>query len=134
MACPSNFFRPFRSPHPAAVLQAGMFRDLLFPTRWHARVGQPDCSPILPHIGPIDPFPPLGLATFSGLPQVGIGKTLRFRPIKGVLLDQQALPLVSLACPGPFQDNRGITGVLPCPPVNAASPGGRKARWSRSRK
>lgn len=84
-----------------------MFRDLLLQTCWHARVSQADLLRVLPHIDFIDPIPPLGLATLSGLTQVGIGKTRAFRPIKGVLLDQQALPLIPLTRPGPFQDNRG---------------------------
>jgi hypothetical protein len=64
--------------------------------------------------------PVLGGARAPRLPCGGIRRALLLRLLEGVLLDQQPLALISLACPTPFQNHRGEPRVL----AGAARQGG----------
>lgn len=89
-----------------------MLGDGLFPVFWRLRVELADPPSELRHIAQIQLVTAGHLTNSSTLAGVGIGQALGFGPGDRRFLDQQALPLVALAHPTPFQDHRRQVPIL----------------------
>jgi len=109
-------FRGSAPTHPTAVLAACMLRDSALHISRATRVALSDGAREILEEPTVEAFalrrrtrPPLGS-------RAGVPFALFLRPAKCIVLDEDALPLVSLASGAPPDDDGSKTGVLARPP------------------
>ena len=98
--------------YATTVFAARVLGDLRFAPLGTARIELPDTGGEPDDVLLIQLRPPLCGARPPCLSGRSVGRALLLCPIEGVLLDQQPLALVSLACLTPFEDDRRETGVF----------------------
>lgn len=105
-----------RPSDSAAVLSAGMRRDLEFPTRRTARIQLPDAVSKGLHIQLVQLRAPFGGSRPRRFAGGLIGRAVPFRLLQRPFLDQQSLPLISVSACDSIPGRRRTVG-------NASAPG-----------